>query len=591
MKQFFKYVLATITGIIILCLFMFLMAVISIMSMSSQSSVKVKDNSVLEINLTGNMSERKEENPLASLLGNPNTTNISHENVMKAIKKAKEDDKIKGIYIQGGILTGSTPAMLEEIHDALVDFKSTKKKIVAYADNYSQGSYYLASVADSLVINPIGMLNWDGLASQTMYPKDMLDKLGVKIEVFKVGTYKSAVEPFMRSDMSDENREQLTVMDEEMWSQMKSDVSKSRKLSISKLDALADSGMTFADANTYKSSKLVDKTAYSDEVPQLIANTLGVEKDNYHVISVDDLASSLSNEPKGTSGNIIAVYYAYGSIVDEAASGLGGGAEIVGQKVSKDLQKLADDENVKALVLRVNSGGGSAYASEQIWHALEKVKAKKPVVVSMGGLAASGGYYISSGANWIVAEPMTLTGSIGIFGMFPIAKELLNDKLGIHYYSVKTNEYADFGDFSRDMNEGEKRILQGYVNRGYELFTQRCAMGRKVSQDSIKQIGEGRVWTGEHAKKIGLVDELGGLSVALEKAKKLAKVDEYSVLNYPAKKSFFDNLFSENPADSYARSKMEETFGEYYSMFQMLKHLNPKGNIQAELPYKITFNL
>lgn len=591
MKQFFKYVLATITGIVILFLFMLLMGVISIMSMSSQSSVKVKDGSVLEINLTGNMSERKEDNPLASLLGNPNANNISHENVMKAIKKAKEDEKIKGIYIQGGILTGATPAMLEEIHDALVDFKSSKKKIVAYADNYSQGSYYLASVADSIVINPLGMLNWDGLASQTMYPKDMLDKLGVKMEIFKVGTYKSAVEPYMRSDMSDENREQLTVMQDEMWSRMKADVGKNRKLSVDKLNALADSGMTFADVNIYKSSKLIDKTAYSDEVPQLIANTLGVDKDDYHVISVDDLASSMSNEPKGTSGNIIAVYYAYGTIVDEAASGLGAGAEIVGQKVSKDLLKLAEDDNVKALVLRVNSGGGSAYASEQIWHAVEKVKAKKPVVVSMGGLAASGGYYISSGANWIVAEPMTLTGSIGIFGMFPIAKELLNDKLGVHYHTVKTNEYADFGDFSRDMSEGEKRMLQGYVNRGYELFTQRCAMGRKVSQDSIKQIGEGRVWTGEHAKKIGLVDELGGLSAALEKAKKLAKVDEYSVLNYPAKKSFFDNLFDENPADSYARGKMEETFGEFYTMFQMLKHLNPKGNIQAELPYKIKFNL
>jgi len=591
MKQFFKYVLATITGIVILFLFMLLMGVISIMSMSSQSSVKVKDGSVLEINLTGNMSERKEDNPLASLLGNPNANNISHENVMKAIKKAKEDEKIKGIYIQGGILTGATPAMLEEIHDALVDFKSSKKKIVAYADNYSQGSYYLASVADSIVINPLGMLNWDGLASQTMYPKDMLDKLGVKMEIFKVGTYKSAVEPYMRSDMSDENREQLTVMQDEMWSRMKADVGKNRKLSVDKLNALADSGMTFADVNIYKSSKLIDKTAYSDEVPQLIANTLGVDKDDYHVISVDDLASSMSNEPKGTSGNIIAVYYAYGTIVDEAASGLGAGAEIVGQKVSKDLLKLAEDDNVKALVLRVNSGGGSAYASEQIWHAVEKVKAKKPVVVSMGGLAASGGYYISSGANWIVAEPMTLTGSIGIFGMFPIAKELLNDKLGVHYHTVKTNEYADFGDFSRDMSEGEKRMLQGYVNRGYELFTQRCAMGRKVSQDSIKQIGEGRVWTGEHAKKIGLVDELGGLSAALEKAKTLAKVDEYSVLNYPAKKSFFDNLFDENPADSYARGKMEETFGEFYTMFQMLKHLNPKGNIQAELPYKIKFNL
>ena len=591
MKQFFKYVLATITGIVILFLLFFLLGVISLMSMSSQSSVKVKDNSVLVINLTGNMSERKEENPLSSLLGNPNVRNISHENVMKAIKKAKDDDKIKGIYIEGGILTGATPAMIEEIRDALVDFKKSKKPIVSYADNYSQGSYYIASVADSVVINPLGMLNWDGLASRTMYPKDMLDKMGVKVEVFKVGTYKSAVEPFMRSDMSEENREQLEVMSKEMWDRIKSEVSKSRKISVDKLNQLADNGMTFADANMYKQSKLIDKTAYSDEVPQLIANTLGVEKGSYNTINVDDLASSVSSEPKGTSGNIIAVYYAYGSIVDEATSGLGGGAEIVGQKVSKDLKQLAEDENVKAVVLRVNSGGGSAYASEQIWHAIEELKTKKPVVVSMGGMAASGGYYISSGANWIVAEPMTLTGSIGIFGIFPVAKELLNDKLGVHYYSVKTNEYADFGDFSREMTEGEKHMLQGYVDRGYELFTQRCSMGRKVSQDSIKTIGKGRVWTGEHAKKIGLVDELGGLSAALDKAKSLAKLDEFSVLNYPARKSFWDSLFEENPVNSYAKGEMEATLGDFYSIYQTLSHLNSKGNIQAELPFKIEFNL
>lgn len=591
MKQFFKYVFATITGIIILILFFFLMSVISLMTLGGSDSVKVQDNSVLEINLTGTLSERKEDNPLASLIGNPNTNNISLENVLKAIKKAKEEEKIKGIYIQGGFMTGATPAMIQEIRDALVDFKESKKFIVAYADNYSQGSYYIASAADSVVINPYGILDWTGLSSTVMYPKDLLDKLGVKMEVFKVGTYKSAVEPFMRNDMSDENREQLTVMDTEIWSQMKADVSKSRKISVDRLNALADSCMTFCDPQKYVEYKLVDKTAYSDEVPQLIANNAGTERDGYHKISVDDLAKSVSSEPKGTSGNIIAVYYAYGTIVDEAASGLGSSEEIVGQKVSRDLLKLADDEKVKAVVLRVNSGGGSAYASEQIWHAVEQLKGKKPVVVSMGGLAASGGYYISSGANWIVAEPTTLTGSIGIFGTFPVAKELMNDKLGIHYYTVKTNEYADFGDYSREMSEGEKMKLQSYVNRGYELFTQRCSMGRGISQDSIKVIGEGRVWTGEHAKAIGLVDEMGGLDKALEKAKGLAKIEEYSIMNYPAKKTFFEQLFDDSPAESYANTKMEETFGEYYGWFQTLRHLNPKGNVQAEIPFVLKFNL
>lgn len=591
MKQFFKYVFATVTGIIIFHLIVLLIFVISIMSMGSKGAVKVQDNSVLEINLTGNISERTEENPLASFIGNPNAGNISLENVLKAIKRAKEEEKIKGIYIQGGIMTGASPAMLEEIHDALVDFKTSKKFIMAYADNYSQGSYYLASLADSVVINPIGMLDWQGMSLQTAYYKELLDKVGVKVEIFKVGTYKSAVEPYMLTEMSDANREQLTVLSDEIWSRMKAEVSKSRKIPVDKLNALADSMMTFSEGTTYLKSKLVDKLAYSDEVPQIIANMMGVDKDDYNKISVDDLAASIGDEPKGLSGNTIAVYYAYGSIVDEISSGLMGGAEIVGQKVSKDLQKLADDDDVKAVVLRVNSGGGSAYASEQIWHALELVKAKKPVVVSMGGYAASGGYYISSGANWIVAEPMTLTGSIGIFGMFPIAKELINDKIGVHYSTVKTNELSDFGDFSREMTESEKNLLQRYVNRGYELFTKRCADGRKVSQDSIKVIGEGRVWTGEHAKKIGLVDELGGLSKAIEKAKQLAKIDDYTLMSYPAKKSFLDGLLENVSAESYASAKMEDLLGEYYGMFNTLRHLNPKGNVQAEMPFKITFNL
>ncbi len=591
MKQFFKYVLATITGIVILSLLMMLIGVISLMSMGSKSSVSIKDNTVLEINLNGMMSERTEENPLMSLINNKAADNISLENVLKAIKKAKETDKIKGIYIQGGVMSGASPAMLEEIRNALVDFKSSKKFILSYADNYTEGSYYLASTADSVVINPYGMLEWEGLSSKVTYYKDFLDKVGVKMEVFKVGTYKSAVEPFLLSDMSDANREQIRVFEDEIWSRMRSGVSKSRKITEEKLNELADSNMTFTEPKLYLKNKLVDKLAYSDEVPQILANMMGVDKDDYNKVSVNDLASTVADEPKGLSGNIIAVYYAYGDIVDESGSGLMGGTEIVGQKVSKDLLELAEDEHVKAVVLRVNSGGGSAYASEQIWHALEQVKAKKPVVVSMGGMAASGGYYISSGANWIIAEPTTLTGSIGIFGIFPVASDLINNKLGVHSVSVKTNEFADFGDFSREMTAGEKNLLQGYIERGYELFTQRCAYGRKVSQDSIKSIAEGRVWTGEHAKQIGLVDELGSLDKAIAKAKSLAKIDEYTQLSYPGKKSLFDNLFESMSTDSYIHAEMESLLGEHYSIYNTLRHLNPKGNVQAEIPFKISFNL
>lgn len=592
MKQFFKYVFATVTGIIIFTLLMLLISVISLMSMSSQSAIKVKDNSVLELKLSGVMSERSSDNPIASLFGNSSVQSISLENVLKAIKRAKEDEKIKGIYIESGLMSGATPAMLEEIHDALVDFKTSKKFILAYGDNYTQGTYYLSSMADSIVINPTGILEWSGMSVNVMYMKDFLDKIGVNVEVFKVGTYKSAVEPFLQNEMSDANREQIEVFTSEIWDAIKAKVSKNRQIPVAKLNEFADSMVTFAPVTEYQKNKLVDKIAYSDEVPQMIANMMKVDKDDYHTISVEDLATSISDEPKGTSGNIIAVYYAYGDIVDEASSGLGSGHEIVGKEVVKDLQKLADDDDVKAVVLRVNSGGGSAYASEQIWHAIEMIKAKqKPVVVSMGGYAASGGYYISSGANWIVAEPTTLTGSIGIFGMFPIAKELLNEKLGIHYDCVKTNELSDFGDFSRDMTDLEKHKLQSYINRGYELFTSRCAQGRKVSQDSIKVIGEGRVWTGVHAQKIGLVDELGGLDKAIAKAKALSKTEEYTLLSYPGQKGFFDNLFNSMSSDTYADNKLQEVMGEYYSLFQTLRHLNPKGNVQAEIPYRMKFNL
>ena len=592
MKQFFKYVFATVTGIIIFTLLMLLISVISLMSMSSQSAIKVKDNSVLELKLSGVMSERSSDNPIASLFGNSSVQSISLENVLKAIKRAKEDEKIKGIYIESGLMSGATPAMLEEIHDALVDFKTSKKFILAYGDNYTQGTYYLSSMADSIVINPTGILEWSGMSVNVMYMKDFLDKIGVNVEVFKVGTYKSAVEPFLQNEMSDANREQIEVFTSEIWDAIKAKVSKNRQIPVAKLNEFADSMVTFAPVTEYQKNKLVDKIAYSDEVPQMIANMMKVDKDDYHTISVEDLATSISDEPKGTSGNIIAVYYAYGDIVDEASSGLGSGHEIVGKEVVKDLQKLADDDDVKAVVLRVNSGGGSAYASEQIWHAIEMIKAKqKPVVVSMGGYAASGGYYISSGANWIVAEPTTLTGSIGIFGMFPIAKELLNEKLGIHYDCVKTNELSDFGDFSRNMTDLEKHKLQSYINRGYELFTSRCAQGRKVSQDSIKVIGEGRVWTGVHAQKIGLVDELGGLDKAIAKAKALSKTEEYTLLSYPGQKGFFDNLFNSMSSDTYADNKLQEVLGEYYSLFQTLRHLNPKGNVQAEIPYRMKFNL
>lgn len=593
MKQFLKYVLATVVGVVLVGVVLSLLSLLTLVGLTaSKGSPRVPDNALLVIRLDGQLAERSQENPLADLLGSDALEQQGLDDLLRAIRTAKTNDKVKGIYIESGLFAGASPAMLQELRQALLDFKTAKKPIIAYGDQYTQGAYYLCSVADSLIINPQGMLDWKGLAVQSFYFKDLLDKMGVKMEIFKVGTYKSAVEPYFLNEMSEANREQITVFCDEVWSRMVSEVSKSRKIPVAKLQTLADSLQTFRPAKTYKANKLVDKLAYSDEVPQIIARTLGMEDaDDYETISVADMASVAENTPKGTSGKVVAVYYATGTIVDSQVSSFTSEEQIVGRNVIADLQELAEDDDVQAVVLRVNSPGGSAYASEQIWHQVKNIKAQKPIVVSMGGYAASGGYYISCAADWIVAEPTTLTGSIGIFGTFPVAEKLLNDKLGVHFQTVKTNAMSDFGNISREMNEGERLAMQGYVNNGYELFTQRCADGRKTTKQHIKQIAEGRVWTGEHAKQLGLVDQLGNLDDAVKMAKKLAGVEEATVLTYPAKSSFLDNLLDEASGDSYAETQLRNTLGAFFPFFQTLRSLRPTGEVQAALPYYLKFNL
>ena len=592
MKEFLKYVLATCVGLVVFGLVIGIFSVISIIGMATMSNGgSVGKNSVLVLKLDGSIEERSEESPFGKLLGSQMET-MGVDDILAAIHRAKSEDRIKGIYIESGNFMGSTPATLEEIRDALLDFKQSGKFIVSYGDSYTQGTYYLCSVADSVLINPKGMLDWTGMSAEVVYYKDLLDKVGVHMQVFKVGTYKSAVEPFLISEMSEANREQTTVFENEIWGKMTEDVAKSRKTTVAKLNELADSAITFQDPVVYKKNKLVDALVYSNDVPVVIANMMGVDKDDYHTISVSELAGIENSEPKGTSGNIIAVYYAYGDIVEsQSIQSFGSGHQILGSEAIDDLEKLANDDDVKAVVLRVNSPGGSAYASEQIWHQVMNIKSKKPIIVSMGGYAASGGYYISCAADWIVAEPTTLTGSIGIFGMFPEASELLNDKLGLHASTVKTNEFADLGSRFKPMSDKEKAVMQGYINRGYELFTKRCADGRKMKQDDIKKIAEGRVWTGVHAKKIGLVDQLGSLDDAIAVAKKKAKVEECTVLTYPRKESMFESLMKEASGDSYADRKMQATFGEYYDLFSNLRSIQQKTGIQASIPYHMMFNL
>lgn len=598
MKDFLKYVFATVTGLVIVCLLMVFISIISIIGMASMNTttVSIRDNSVMVLKLDGSIEERSQDNPFASLLGDSFGTNaIGLDDITTAIKAATENDNIKGIYIEAGNLSGATPAMLEAIHTELATFKKSGKFIVSYGDNYSQGEYYLCSLADSILINHDGMISWTGMASQVLYYKDILDKLGVKMQIFKVGTYKSAVEPYFLNEMSDANREQLSVMQQEIWGKFCESVSKSRGISVAKLNAIADSAAIFMPTSSYKQLHLVDKIIYADDVPNVITRMAKVdEPDDYHTINFTDVAANANNTPKDGSDNQIAVYYACGEIVQESSdNGLNYSQEptIVGSQVIRDLKELADDDDVKAVVLRVNSPGGSAYASEQIWHQVMNIKAHKPIIVSMGGYAASGGYYISCAADWIVAEPTTLTGSIGIFGMFPEASELLEKKIGVHSQVVTTNKYGDFGNYFRPMNADESIALQSYINRGYEQFTKRCADGRHISQDSIKVIGEGRVWTGLHALKIGLVDQLGNLDDAIAVAKKKAKISEYHIVNYPAKPSVFEQLLEEVQSGSYADAQLSNTFGEYYDIFRSVRQMTSESGIQAVMPYRLTFNL
>ena len=592
MKQFLKYVLATVLGLVVAGLLMGFFSMLMFMGMAMGTSApKVEKNSVLVMKLDGTLSERTEENPFDMLMGGAGTSALSLENMLKAVEQAKENENVKGLYMEAGMLSAASPAMLQELRDAIVDFKESGKFVLSYGDTYTQGAYYLCSAADSVVVNPQGVLDWHGMSMQTMFFKEILDKLGINVQVFKVGTYKSAVEPFIGTEMSDANREQMEVFTSEIWNEMLVDVSESRKISVEELNQVADTVTMLCETSFYLDEKLVDKVAYSDEIPQMICNMMDVDdEDDYNTITVDEMASVASNKPKDDSGNIVAVYYAYGDIVNTPSSGISS-EEIASSVVIRDLEKLADDDDVKAVVLRVNSGGGSAYASEQIWHQVMNIKSKKPIVVSMGGMAASGGYYISCAADYIFAEPTTLTGSIGIFGMIPEVSELVTEKIGLHSEIVKTNKFADFGDLTRPMNENEKAVMQASVNRGYELFTKRCADGRGMEQDSIKAVAEGRVWTGLHALELGLVDQLGGLDDAIAEAKKRAEIEACTVKTYPGTSSFIEKLSGAVGGDSYADAKMKEILGDYYGTFSYMKRMTTERGVMAKSPYTYKFGL
>ena len=588
MKSFLKQVLAVIVGICSVGAFATLMffVMLGVMLATGDEKQSVSDNSILRIELTGTVVDRSTpNNPLNQLLGRSEASSQGLDVLIDAIKTAKSDKRIKGIYIEGGTMS-SDFATLQELRGALVDFKSSGKFIVSYADSYTQGAYYIASVGDRVLINPAGLLDWHGIAMQPMFWTGLMEKVGVKAQVFKVGTYKSAVEPFILKEMSPANREQVESMITDLWKETCTAVATSRKLSPDSLNAYADRYITLADGADYKRLKLVDDLTYVDQVREELRKRMNDKEVTF--VSPEVVAAQA--EDTGDDDNQVAVYYASGNIVDVAGSGalMGGGDEIIGSRVVEDLDKLANDKDVKAVVLRINSGGGSAYASEQMWRAVQLLKKKKPVVVSMGGMAASGGYYMSCGANYIVAEPTTLTGSIGIFGLIPDFSGLVKDKLGLRFDVVKTNKASDFGTLSRPFDAAESAALQAHVNRGYALFLKRVADGRtaaghKMTPEAVDHIAQGRVWTGNQALKNGLVDKIGTLNDAILKAEQLAQTKNPAVVRYPAPKSWMESFNKEKQEDDYFERKMKLVLGNYYEPLNFIQNVDRGNYLQARL--------
>ena len=586
MKDFLKYVFATVVGIIVFTIVAGILGMMSLVGMiaSGEATKDVDENSVLVLNLSGTMDEQAEDNIFALYSGSIANT-MGLQETLAAIQKAKDNEHVKGIYIEAGMFSADF-AQIQELRDALLDFKKSGKWIIAYGDIYTQGTYYLSSAADKVYLNPQGEIDWHGIGAQPMFVKDLLNKFGVKFQVVKVGKYKSATEMFTEEKMSDFNRHQTEVYINGLWNNICQAVSESRKVSVAQLNAYADSLITFANQQDLIKMKMVDGLLYHDQIKAEVKKLMKLEEDkDINQVSIADM----QNVKEELDGKEIAVYYAYGDIVDSEDTGLmsGGGHQIVSGKTCKDLEKLMDDDDVKAVVIRVNSPGGSAFASEQLWRQITLLKAKKPVVVSMGGYAASGGYYMSCNANWIVAEPTTLTGSIGIYGMIPDFSQLVTQKLGVKFDEVKTNKQSTFGTIARPMNAEEIAFLQKYINRGYTLFRKRVADGRKLTVEQVEEIAQGHVFLGQDAIKLKLVDQLGGLDVAIAKAAKLAKLDEYHTQNYPAQRDFVEQLLekAEKQSDTYLDERMRATLGEYYEPFILIKTINQQSAIQARMPF------
>ncbi len=590
MKDFIKNVLATMVGMFGFFIVMGVIGMMSIIGMiaSGNAAQNVEKNSVFVLNLSGTISEQGSENPLSMFTG-ANSLNSGLNDILSSIKKAKANDDIKGIYIEVGALAANY-ATLQEIRNALADFRKSGKWIVAYGDFYTQGAYYVASVANKVYINPKGIVDWHGIGAQTMFYKDFMAKFGVKWEVVKVGTFKSATETFTEEKMSEANRLQTQTFIDGTWRNVCDAVSKSRGISVDSLNSYADSYLALQATETLVKAKMVDGMMYGDQVKDAVKKMMKLEKDDdIQQLTLNDMLNVKDGKVEGSE---IAVYYAEGDIVQDpkAATMFGNNNYIASRKVCKDLEDLMNDDDVKAVVVRINSGGGDAYASEQMWHQMSELRKVKPVVVSMGDYAASGAYYMSAPASWIVAQPNTLTGSIGIFAVIPDLSGLVTTKLGVRFDEVKTNRNSTFGNLmARPFNAEEKAMLQASVNRGYNLFRQRVAEGRRLPVESVEKIAQGRVWLATDALNIKLVDQLGGIDDAVKKAAQLAKLKDYYTSDYPAAASWMDAMLnSMSSSGTYLDEQLRQTLGDFYQPFTMLRSIDKREAIQARIPYAIS---
>ncbi len=594
MKSFFKTFLAALlalvagSGCIMIFFFVGVAGLIGSLSSLGDSNalpVNIEQHTVLKIDVA-QLHDVVSVNPFDSFSSSTATQPVSLSQAIRAIADAKNNPNIEALYLNvEGVDAGM--ASVDELRLALQDFKASHKPIIAYGDSYSQKAYYLASVANQIYLNPLGSIELIGIASGEMMYKDALDKVGIKMEVFKVGTFKSAVEPYILNKISDANKLQKQEYIDGLWSSILQGVSTERKINADSLNAEVNKGLAFVNSDKYVQTKLVDKLLYRDQIDSVFAAQLKVKKSELKMVNLSTLAAQQTDDIEVKDG-VVQVIYAEGEITQANISPFAAGASTIGAGLGDRLREAAEDDDVKAVVLRMNSPGGDAFLSEQLWHAVKQLRSKKPVVVSMGDYAASGGYYISSAANRIVAQPNTLTGSIGIFGLFPNFSELVQ-KVGVNVEVVKTNDFADLTISMpyKPLTNEQRALIQRHVERGYDIFLSRVAEGRHMTKAQVDSVGQGRVWLGRKAQTLGLVDKLGGLDVAIQEAASLAKLSDYSVDYGVTRVNVWEELFkSTSPSNEFiARLRSAFLTDEERKAIRIMQGVTRYSGIQARLPY------